>query len=234
MGRPVARWVLRILLLMTFLGGTIYLSGGLPSRATAEHTVLGREIVEALRSAGRGSMVWRLARDQRAISVIGEHPVLGTARWDWWRELGQRPWDLATLLLGQFGLVGLSLAFGSLLLPALGAFRAAGPSLLPKASDPAAPLAIIVLMGLADMLLNSFILYPVILAAGALVPVKSWAKTGGKSGSNKAPRIETRVEAQSSQMRSLLGLMAGVHVNASQASAWRDWGSLRRSSCDRL
>jgi len=177
-GRPVTRWVLRVVFLITLLGGAIYLSSGLPLRTIAEHTVVGHEIVETLRSTGRGSILWRLARDQRAMSVIGDHPVLGTGRWDWWREAGQRPWDLATLLVGQFGLIGMILAFGSLLTPALGAFREKN---LPvwKTSLPAVPLGIIVLMGVADMLLNSFVLYPAILAAGALVPVKELRNEAG-------------------------------------------------------
>ena len=37
-----------------------------------------------------------------------------------------------------------------------------------RRSHPAAPLAMIVLMTIADALLNSFIFYPAILAAGAL------------------------------------------------------------------
>jgi hypothetical protein len=168
MGRPLTRWMLPLVLLLTVGGGTIYLTGAAPLRAIAENTVIGRQIVNIVRSSGRGSFTWRIARDQRALTLVGAHPVLGTARWDWWRQNDERPWGLALLILGQFGLIGLVLAFGSLLLPALRAFAKQWNSHSWQRGHPAAPLAIIVLMTIGDALLNSFIFYPAILAAGAL------------------------------------------------------------------
>jgi hypothetical protein len=163
-------WTLRIALLIAVVGGAAFVSGRLPLRNLAEDTRVGREIVHTIRQAGRSSILWRLARDQQALSIFREHPVLGTAQWDWWRQFDQRPWGLATLLLGQFGAIGLTLAFGSLLVPAIGSLRM--PSRQSRDSLPSSALAIIVLMGVADMLFNSFILYPAILAAGAVVRVK--------------------------------------------------------------
>ena len=74
---------------------------------------------------------------------------------------------LALLILGQFGLVGLVLAFGSLLMPAL---RALAIQWHPGAwrIHPAATLAVIVLMAVTDALLNSFFFDPAILATGVL------------------------------------------------------------------
>jgi hypothetical protein len=166
-GRSLMRRVLLLFFLLMALGGTIYLSGALPLRAIAENTAIGRQIVDIIRSSGRGSFTWRIARDQAALPLIAEHPVLGAARWDWWRQNGQRPWGLALLIFGQFGLIGLVLAFGSLLTPALNAFANhwhAGAWRI----YPALPMAMIVLMAAADALLNSFFFYPAILAAGAL------------------------------------------------------------------
>jgi MFS family permease len=166
-GRPLTRRVLALIFLLMALGGAIYLSGALPLRAIAENTVIGRQMVDIIRSSGRGSFTWRIARDQAALPLIGEHLVLGTARWDWWRQNGERPWGLALLIFGQFGLIGLVLAFGSLLTPA---FRAFAIHWHPDAWQlhPAAAMAMIVLMAAADALLNSFFFYPAILAAGAL------------------------------------------------------------------
>ena len=164
----ILRWTLRFALLIAVVGSAAFVSSRLSLRDVAEHTSLGREIVHTIRQAGRGSILWRLGRDQQALSVIRVHPVLGTAQWDWWRQIGQRPWDLATLLLGQFGAIGLILAFGSLLVPATGSLRRPSWQL---SSQPPSALAIIVLIGVGDMLVNSFILYPAILAAGALVAV---------------------------------------------------------------
>jgi hypothetical protein len=125
-------------------------------------------MVEAVRSTGRASILWRLAREQEAVAVIREHPVAGAGQWDWWRALKERPWSLASLIAGQFGLVGLALAMGSLLAPVAEALRSRWR--LPiTAQDPAVPLVALVLMAVADALLNSFFLFPALLAAGALV-----------------------------------------------------------------
>ncbi len=168
-GRSAMRLVVPLFLLLTVSLGAIYLSGKLPLRAFAEKTAIGRQMVEIVRSSGRESFTWRIARDQTALALINAHPVIGTARWDWWRKNNERPWSLAFLILGQFGLVGLALAFGSLLMPASFAMairRRSGA----LGIHPTAPLAVIVLMASADALLNSFFFYPAILAAGALAP----------------------------------------------------------------
>jgi hypothetical protein len=175
-GTFIVGWTLPIVLLIALVAGTAFVSSRLSLRSLAQDTSVGREIVHTFRQVGRGSILWRLARDQRAFSVLREHAVLGTAQWDWWRSLGQRPWDLATLLLGQFGAVGLIFAFGSLLVPAIGSLRMASREFSGD-NLPSSALGIIVLMGIADMIFNSFILYPAILAAGALVPVKDQPST---------------------------------------------------------
>jgi hypothetical protein len=166
-GRSPMRWVLPLFLLLTVSGGAIYLSGKLPLRGLAVSTSIGRQMVEIIRSSGKGSFTWRIARDQTALPLILAHPIVGTARWDWWRKNNERPWSLALLILGQFGLIGLVLAFGSLLMPALRTLAIKGHA---WNIYPTAPLAVIVLMANADALLNSFFFYPAILAAGALAP----------------------------------------------------------------
>jgi len=166
-GRSPMRWVLPLFLLLMVSGGAIYLSGKIPLRALAENTAIGRQMVEIIRSSGRGSFTWRIARDQTALPLVVAHPIVGTARWDWWRKNNERPWSLVLLILGQFGLIGLVLAFGSLMTPALRALAIKGHSGAWRV-HPTAPLAVIVLMASADALLNSFFFYPAIVAAGAL------------------------------------------------------------------
>jgi O-antigen ligase len=166
-GRRFTRWALPLIFFLMASGVAIYLSGALPLRAIAQNTVVGRQVVDMVRSTGRGSFTWRIARDQGALRLIDAHPVIGTPRWDWWRENGERPWGLAFLVVGQFGLIGLLLAFSCLLIPTL---RNVSSKWLADSGqlDPGAPLAIIVLMSVADALINSFIFYPSILAAAAL------------------------------------------------------------------
>jgi MFS family permease len=169
-GRHVLRRSLAFGLLLILMAGAIYFSGVIPLRSLAENTVVGRQIVEIVRSSGRGSFTWRIARDQTALNLIGQHPIFGAGRWDWWRENGQRPWGLALLLVGQFGMIGLVLAFGSLLMPTTYAFMRNQYSSWRQQSI--IPLAAIVVMAIADALLNSFFFYPAILAAGALASAK--------------------------------------------------------------
>jgi len=139
---------------------------GVPLRGLAENTSIGRQMVEIIRSSGRGSFTWRIARDQTALPLILAHPIVGTAQWDWWRKNNERPWGLAFLILGQFGLIGLVLAFGSLLTPASRALAIKGQSST-WSIYPRTPLALIVLMASADASLNSFFFYPAILIAGS-------------------------------------------------------------------
>ncbi len=167
-GRLRTRWMVPLVVLLTVGGVAIYFSRALPLRSIAKETVIGRQVVDIVRSTGRGSIIWRIAEDQPALTLVAAHPLIGTAKWDWWRENDGRPWGLALLIFGQFGLIGLVLAFGSLLLPALRAFTSEWNSRTRLRRHPAALLAIIVLMTTVDAMLNSFIFYPAILAAGAL------------------------------------------------------------------
>jgi hypothetical protein len=118
----LTRRILALSLVLISIGGAVYLSGGLPLRDIADKTAIGHRIVDLLRISGRGSLTWRIARDQSALDLIRLHPIEGTARWDWWREKGQRPWGLWLLIMGQFGLVGSILACSSLVLPILRTF----------------------------------------------------------------------------------------------------------------
>ena len=122
--------------------------------------------MDIVRASGRGSFIWRIAGDQTALNLARQHAIFGAGRWDWWRENGQRPWGLALLLVGQFGMTGLVLAFSSLLLPPLRAIFSRQSQNWRQRTD--IPLAAIVVMAIADALLNSFVFYPALLASGAL------------------------------------------------------------------
>jgi hypothetical protein len=166
--RSPIRWFLPLFLLLVVSSSAIYLSGRVPFRELAGATTIGRQTVDLIRSSGRGSLIWRIARDQAALPLILAHPVVGTAQWDWWRTNQERPWGLALLMLGQFGLIGMLLAFGSLLLPAIRALATTQRIRRLNNNITASTLAVIVLMASADALLNSFFFYPAILTAGAL------------------------------------------------------------------
>ena len=149
------------------VGGLTYVSGVVPVMQIGKGTAIGRHILDAFRSAGRGSFTWRIAQDQKLL-YVKEHVVVGNATWDWWRPKGTRPWGLAMLMLGEFGLVGVTLGLGVLLAPVLrvawhapraSGWRPDGVTLM---------LATIVAMAVLDALLNSFFFFPAIVAAGTL------------------------------------------------------------------
>jgi len=166
LGHHVLRRALLIGLVLILTAGAIYLSGVTPLRSFAENTAVGRQVVDIVRLSGRGSFTWRIARDQAALNLVDQHLILGSGRWDWWRENGQRPWGLGLLLIGQFGIFGFVLAFSPLLMTIMCTFSRKQVQCWRQRSNP--PLAAIVVMATADALLNSFFFYPAILAAGAL------------------------------------------------------------------
>lgn len=150
------------------LGGVVYLSGAIPFQAIAKETSWGRAVVDRFRGAGRGSFTWRIAQDQKLLADALARPVTGSGQWDWWRAKETRPWGLSLLIVGQYGLGGLLLAFATLLGPALrtawsapgaGAWRREGLPLL---------LASIAALTVLDALLNSFVFFPALTAAGAI------------------------------------------------------------------
>ncbi len=176
--RPRASAIALVAVLV--VGGAVYVSGIVPVMRIGKDTAIGRQVVDAIRATGRGSFAWRISQDQKLLADAREHLMVGSARWDWWRPKATRPWGLTMLLLGQFGVVGLALALGSLLWPAL---RIAW--LVPRASGwrvEALPLMLttIVVMATLDGLLNSFFYFPAIVAAGALARSAGMGRARGE------------------------------------------------------
>lgn len=176
----VTRWVsLRVLVvvgaLMLVLGAGVYLSGKVPV-GRLKQTAVGQKFVQTFKEAGRGSFTWRVGQDQKFLKLATAHPLTGHGQWDWWKEQKARPWGLELLVLGQFGLIGLMLAYATVGLPAfwmgVRITRKSPPEL-------AAAVLLLVLLGLmvVDSLLNAFLLLPIVMASGSLVPAP--AKTGG-------------------------------------------------------
>jgi hypothetical protein len=166
--RVCARHMLAGALTAAVVVSAVYVSGVVPVARIANETSLGRAVVGAIKSVGRRSFTWRIAQDQRALPLATARPLVGTGQWDWWRPQPSRPWGLAMLLLGQFGLVGVVLSSSVLLLPAARvAWRA--PRGDPLAAQ-ALPwlLAIVVLLAMLDAVLNSFVFFPAVMIAAAL------------------------------------------------------------------
>jgi hypothetical protein len=154
--------------LVAGLTAAVYLSGALPIQHWARQTAAGQKLLEVFRGAGMGSFAWRISQDQKVLDLVRARPITGHGRWNWWAERKTRPWGLAVLSAGQFGLVGMAGLFGMLLLPA-GRVLALAPR-----GDPWRPqsidllLALVIMAAAVDALLNAFIYFPALLIAGAL------------------------------------------------------------------
>jgi hypothetical protein len=154
-------------------GGSVYVSGVIPFNSIARETSAGREVVSAFRSLGRGSFTWRVSQDQKLLAAATAHPAVGTAQWDWWRAHGTRPWSLSMLVLGQFGAIGLLLVLATLLGPALAVAWSAPPGSAWRLENVPLLLAALLLLTVVDALLNSFIFFPALLAAGGLATARA-------------------------------------------------------------
>ncbi len=150
------------------IGGGVYLSGAIPFQAIAKDTGWGRDIVNSIRGAGRGSFTWRIAQDQKLLADAVARPVTGSAQWDWWRAKETRPWGLSLLIVGQFGLAGLLFAFATLLGPAVATAWTARSGSVWRPPGLPLLLASIAVLTVIDALLNSFVFFPAIVAAGGL------------------------------------------------------------------
>jgi hypothetical protein len=145
----------------------VHLSGVVPVESIGRSPA-GERVIAGMRAIGRGSFLWRVSQDAKTLGGAMAHPVRGTGQWDWWRPYHTRPWGQPLLLIGQYGLAGLMLAWGALLAAAAAAFLSLRQRGAGWRDDAALPLGIIVLLAIADAGLNAFFFAPAILAAGAV------------------------------------------------------------------
>lgn len=148
--------------------GAVYSSGALPLTRIAKETSVGRDIVERIRSTGRGSFTWRIAQDQRLLATATAEPFAGSGTWDWWRSHETRPWGLMLLIVGQFGLIGLALCLTAWLGPVARTLWQAARGSPWRAEALPVLLATIVALAVLDTALNAFVFFPAVLLAGAL------------------------------------------------------------------
>jgi hypothetical protein len=162
------------ILALAFLG--VRAANLVDAKALATRTATGREIVRRLYGDDRGSIGWRLRVEERGARVALRKPILGHARWDWWRDAGVRPWGLPGLTLGMFGAVGWAILLAAMAVP-LVRFLGLGPpsSWTSSHRASAAALAGAWALNAADSVLNSALILPMVAAAGGLVALADGA-----------------------------------------------------------
>lgn len=165
--------------------GALHISGAMPLRSLADRTVAGQAAQDAFRALGRQSLPWRIGQDLKTIPIIQENWIVGHARWDWFEPAHSRPWGLPLLLLGQFGLVGFACLTASLI---AAVFRHMTRAAL--GSAPERLFATLLLLFAGDALLNSFLFYPAILAAGAAAATRHGQQSLTTARASQTPRPE--------------------------------------------
>lgn len=153
-----------------FLATTIilHISGIFPLEYIARQTEVGHMMISFMRDLGRGSFFWRISQDIQSLDLIHSSPIFGLGTWNWWQPIDTRPWGLAFLIMGQFGIVGSALAYLSLVNGAF--FKMIRQRMTPAWSmnGVSVLMALIVFVAMSDALLNSFLYFPILIVAGAL------------------------------------------------------------------
>jgi hypothetical protein len=182
------RWLMVAILGVGGLGTAIYASGVVPFRKIAETTAVGRQAKQLLRDSGRGSLGWRIAQDERHLKSAYRTGVLGSGRWDWWRDGVGRPWGQWLLVVGHFGFVGL-VGYVAVFLGSAGrGLWGLGPGDAWREGTVVAMLTVLLLITLADAMLNSFLILPVLMSAGGLAGSAKSDRPGMKAASAAGPR----------------------------------------------
>jgi len=164
------RSLIAAVLAMLAISSVVYVSGVVPINHVGRNTVFGQHLVSAFRAVGRGSFFWRISQDQKVLPLVKQSPITGQNRWNWWKSQNTRPWGLAMLSAGQFGLLGVILMFSVWLIPALRILARFAPKTpLSSSAQSDLILSLVILAAATDALMNSFIYFPAILMAGSLV-----------------------------------------------------------------
>jgi hypothetical protein len=134
----------------------------------ARNTSMGQKTIGFFRSIGKGSLPWRVSQDLRTASLIKGSLLLGLGQWDWWRSSGTRPWGLHQLVIGQFGIIGLTLSSLTLGFTAMRTFWRRNLNRSSVSVTETQFVALLITIGFIDASLNSFVFYPMILMSASL------------------------------------------------------------------
>ena len=130
----------------------------------------GKFIRSILRGSTIGSFGWRLGLEDDAYASLKLRPVFGSGSVNFWRTGNQqqeRPWGFATLVAGAYGLVGVGVWGGMMLIPPC--WILLRRNLIASAVRPIDGIATIVGLHCVDALLNSAYFLPVVFCLGLVV-----------------------------------------------------------------
>jgi hypothetical protein len=215
------RYLLIACALSLFLIAVLYAFGAHQIEYLARNTLLGQTVLDLFRSAGRGSLPWRVSQDLQALALVKPHILIGLGHWDWWRPSGTRPWGFHQLTVGMYGLIGLMCVFVVLLSSSARHLWKSldGRDRLPVGATTLA--AFIGLVSFFDLFLNSFFFYPAILLSGAMLSLSAPVPVNGASF-NWRPSIHIRLPftAPSLSLKSIRQLDSAYVVSGLFLFSW--------------
>lgn len=99
----LVRWgaVGAIVLLMVGVAWRLEAAGKL--EPWARHTEIGQRVVRLYRTVGRRTLLWRLSQEDRHMGQALANPILGSGRWDWWRDAISTTGAKSQAAGGEFG-----------------------------------------------------------------------------------------------------------------------------------
>lgn len=147
-----------LLLAAAFVG--LLIAEVIPLRGFVERSGAGQALLDAIRSTGRGSFAWRVSQDLKIAPLLREQLLLGHGRWDWFLLANTRPWGFPLLVIGHFGLIGLTL----IMLPFTRSISKA-LSHAAEGNGSAMLAAVLIIVAGFDAILNSFLLWPFVVLA---------------------------------------------------------------------
>ncbi|MBC2652296.1 hypothetical protein [Novosphingobium aerophilum] len=125
-----------------------------------------------LEGIGRYSLEWRINRAIANLPQVQSFLVTGRGRWDWYTTF--RPWDLTLMIVGFFGLIGLTLV---VLMIVAAVYRPSSIAPAPRQSSRYVALALIG-MTIFDALMNTYVFLPALVLLGSL-PRKATPEQAG-------------------------------------------------------
>jgi hypothetical protein len=167
--RLVLRAVVTVLIIGIATFALIRVTHLVSLRSLVQENRTAHSISSALTKIGRQSLAWRLAREESEMTLALRKPFLGYGQWNWWQSGDQRPWSLWLLVLGMYGLVGLT-AFGLIIfLPVLHIAwtPSSGGDMIGNNLRQA--LVGVILIVAFDNLLNGAMILPYLLLMGGLI-----------------------------------------------------------------
>ena len=159
------RWLYRASLLTLGTAGGLLISGKLTLAGIGATTERIQWLVGFFSSIGRQSLQWRIGRGLENLPQLKAFMLTGRGRWDWYTEF--RPWDMALMLVGYFGLAGLllvTLAITSAI------YKPSKFPAAPRKSSRYAALAIVG-MTMGDALMNTYVFVPSLIFPRNAAPI---------------------------------------------------------------